>query len=94
MHKENLHPKHQAVYGATKFILGPAAFKRWYDHMLELKDLPEDQWGEIKMSDYKVQTTDPKQAVAAARQAVAGYSSSNGTRKAVEALANVIEQII
>lgn len=95
MRKEDLHPLHQAQYGAVKFALGPAAFKRWYDHMLSLKDVPQDQWGEIKISDYKIVTqTDVQQAVSSARQAVAGYSTSNGARKAVEALADALEQII
>lgn len=94
MHKENLHPIHQAQYGVAKFTLGLGAFKKWYDHMLELKDIPQDQWPKINMKDYQVAGPDVKQAVSNARQAVAGYSSSNGARKAVEALADALEQII
>lgn len=44
MNKENLHPLHQAVYDQLKAMLPEPAFKAWYDKMLILADIPQEDW--------------------------------------------------
>ena len=90
--KDNLPKKYQYIYDGMKEILTPEAFAVWYQNALEA-----DKATPLPMPENPIKPrtkTNTKDAVAIAREAVSGYSTTNGARKAVEALANVIEQII
>lgn len=78
-------------YGFAKKIFSAKGFQKWYEDVLILKDIPKEQWTEINMNDYK-NVSQVKSAVETARKAVSGYSQTNATRKAVEALADALEQ--
>lgn len=91
-YKDNLPKKYQYIYEGMKEILTPEAFEVWYQNALE-----SNKSAQLPMPEnpVKVKTKiNPKDTVALAREAVSGYSTSNGARKAVEALADALEQII
>lgn len=80
------------MYDGAKKMMTEEAFDLWCENAVAsadtptiVKTLPTDCF---KPKPAKV---DVKQAVEQARQAVSGYATNNGARKAIEALAEAIE---
>lgn len=101
MDKSKLHKVHQAVYDELKAMLPEVAFKRWYDLSLYLSQYDKSEW-KARSEEYSPSNIiDPpatseianrrKELISQAREAVSGYSETNGARKAVEALADLLE---
>lgn len=94
----NLLPEHKLLFKQLQRSMTPEAFEVWYSNALILKGLPRYQWATADLQTMPNPMFKPKtpthvgQAVANARQAVSGLSSNAATRKAVEALADAIDQ--
>lgn len=92
--KDDLPHKYQQMYSFGLTAMTPEAFDVWCENAIAssdkvtmLKPLPDNA---IK----KTPQVNVKNVISQARDAVSGYSTSNGARKAVEALADALEQII
>ena len=44
MNKENLHQLHQDVYDQLKAMLPDSGFEEWYNKMLILASIPQEDW--------------------------------------------------
>lgn len=79
--------KYRILFDYNKQILTEEAFEIWCDNVLNDKRTPYPE-------NYlrKPQKSNVAQAIEEARQAVSVYAPSNGARKAVEALADALEQ--
>ncbi len=76
--------KEKAVPRVTEFM--NPAIENPMEHLVKL--------GLVSSGESKSKDTVVKEAVEKARDAVAGYAQSNGARKAVEALAEAVEQVL
>lgn len=85
MDKTLLPAKYQNFYDLLKTALTPEAFTIWYENCINNTQTP------LPENTIKKQVTN-KELAAQAVDAVAGYSETNGLRKAVEALAAAIDK--
>lgn len=91
MNKQSLPKKMQYFYDIMKSRLSEDSFAVWYENAMNFgKDDPKPLPSGIK----RVAPTQEvvAEAIQQARQAVSSYSPTNGARKAVEALADALEQ--
>lgn len=91
MNKESLPKGMQQFYDLMKSRLSAESFAVWYENAMNY------QKAEPKPLPSGIKRVAPTQEVVAeaiqqARQAVSSYAPSNGARKAVEALADALEQ--
>lgn len=103
MDKTKLHELHQQVFDGLKAMMPKAVFEKWYAWALYLSDYEPEQWKQ-KSDEYEPvriiskppmtqeQANRQQGLIEEARQAVSGYAPTNGARKAVEALADALEQ--
>lgn len=94
MDKSALPKRIQPLYDDMKRMLTPEAFTIWYSNGLKPKGATLDPLPKDPLVKSKPQNVVVKEAISQAREAVSGYSPTNGSRKAVEALADAVESII
>lgn len=91
MNKQSLPKAMQQFYDVMKSRLSEDSFAVWYENAMNFeKEDPKPLPSAMK----RVAPTQEvvAEAIAQARQAVSSYAPSNGARKAVEALADALEQ--
>lgn len=87
MNKSQLPKKYHFIFDEMKKVLTDEAFEVWFNNILnnETNSYPENKLRTKQQSSINT-------AIQQARQAVSSYAPSNGARKAVEALADALEQ--
>lgn len=92
-------PEHRLLYKQVSKSFTEEAFNVWYRNALKLKDTPKSEWASVELEVMPAEilkgkkSKDVSEAVATARKGVSTLSSNNGTKKAVEALAEALESL-
>lgn len=89
MNKQALPKQMQGLYDGVKSIMTPEAFEVWYNNALNYGKIDPQP---LPTEPIKPAKPNMSEAIATAREAVSGYAPNNGARKAVEALADALEQ--
>ncbi len=92
-------PEHRLLYKQVSKSFTEEAFNVWYRNALKLKEIPKSEWANTELEVMPTEilkskkSKDVSSAIATARSGVSSLSSSNGTKKAVEALAEALESL-